>query len=111
MSYNLRRFQDYVFGLWLWLRSWLLIPATYVCAIYCCLVELYIDTFHSISTKELSDEWSRSTLLTEERDEKRIAVLTGADGTIGTEVSLFILATLYFSFRYVDFCCNSDTKS
>lgn len=111
MSYNWRYLQNYVFGLWICLRSWLLIPATYLLAIYCCIVELYQDTFHAISSKERSEEWSHSSLLTQERDEGRIAVLTGADGTIGTEVSHIFHYFCYYSFRSLDYCFSSDSRS
>lgn len=86
MAYNLRFFQQYFFGLWIWARSWLIIPATYVCAAYCCLFELYLDTFYDASLRKRVEDWSNSTLLKQAPKEKRIAVLTGADGTIGTQV-------------------------
>lgn len=83
--------QQYFFGLWLWLKSWLVVPSVYLLGVYCCVVELYIDCFRNPPLKERIEEWRKSSLLTEHPQEKKIAVITGADGTIGTEVSLNVV--------------------
>lgn len=65
----------------------LVVPGIYVCAAYCCVVELFLDIFYDVPFKVRMGEWNQSSLLTECPQEKRIAVMTGADGTIGTEVN------------------------
>jgi hypothetical protein len=86
--------QQYIFGFWLWLKSWLVVPSVYLCAVYCCAVELFIGTFYDPSWCKRLEEWRNSSLLKEHPDERKIAVVTGADGTIGTEVSFVFYAYL-----------------
>jgi len=81
----------YLTGLWFWLKSFLIVPGTYLCAVYCCTFELFLDLFCDKPFKQRFDEWTQSSLLNEHPQTKRIAVLTGADGTIGTEVSRLLL--------------------
>lgn len=94
-SYNIRLLQQYIIGWWLWVKTWLVVPGMYVCAGYCCAVELFLDVFCTKPLKQCIDEWNQSSLLTEYPKEKRIAVMTGADGTIGTEVIRLLRFIIY----------------
>ncbi|KAI6173225.1 Retinol dehydrogenase 12 [Aphelenchoides besseyi] len=90
----------YLMGIYFRFRSVLIVPCVYVYALYCCVIEFLLDVFCDMPLKMRADEWSKSSLLKEHPQQKRIAVMTGADGTIGTEVSRLLLE---FGFEVVIF--------
>lgn len=109
-SWNIFFIRRYLVRLWLWLKCLLVIPSTYLYAAYCCIVELYIDLVCDPPLRTRMKEWKASSLLNDCPEIKRIAVMTGklfascsssfcvsgADGTIGTEVSNSkLLVTLF----------------
>ncbi|KAI6191981.1 Retinol dehydrogenase 12 [Aphelenchoides bicaudatus] len=92
--------QEVMLGLWLWLTSVFVIPCVYLYAIYCCIVELFSDILCKPLLNICIEEWRHSSLLRECPHERRIAVVTGADGTIGTEICRLLLE---FNFEVVIF--------
>ena len=80
-------------NLWLPFRWILLVPAMYVLALYCCLVEFLIDRYSAQPELIVEARWNDATLLNEAPQKKHIAILTGADGTIGEAVRNFCQIT------------------
>lgn len=69
------------------LSHYLIIPLTYLLAIYCCAVELVLDFIQQKTVKGEMVKWEKSRLLSKKSTRKeKVAVMTGADGKIGREV-------------------------